>query len=338
MPLILSTEKCHEYNDAPLWIAKLDIKDALSQIDDDIVFEHLVSRCGIEDALALARLSLGATTRLEWQAMACGSIVWRKGGRQGTVYLPSVFSLHMDETLKSATSKWKQRGFYVAIPHMRRRDASTDKEHVQPLHNMECDDNISHVVWADDIVLVATQQAHLLEMTMHTKKAAEKSKLTLDPKQDADVGLTEHPGRLHSDDAWAGHYPHRDRYPGIDGELGQASAGSSAQSRRMAGIQRPQNFSLLARSPMARKDAHVGSEGLAGPGMGVLGMDLGRGRMPGGQLTCDSTSQSHEWLAKGGGRGVRVFHEAAEAIALAIGWLPAKKLLNAAHRQWAEWV
>lgn len=62
MPLILSIEKCNEYNDAQVWIAKLDIQDAFSQTDHDLTFDFLAARCGLEGALTLGRLLLGATT------------------------------------------------------------------------------------------------------------------------------------------------------------------------------------------------------------------------------------------------------------------------------------
>lgn len=56
-------------------------------------------------------------------------------------------------------------------------------QYKQPLHEQECEERLSHIVWADDLILVRTSRSELTAMIADARSAVESVKLALDPNK-----------------------------------------------------------------------------------------------------------------------------------------------------------
>lgn len=90
---------------------------AFGSIGCRLIWGALSRKIGKRRALPLTRLLLGTTPNGQWSGHTDSDKVamWR-GGRQGTVEMPSLRDLYLEHTIGRIAEGWTRNGWGVRVP------------------------------------------------------------------------------------------------------------------------------------------------------------------------------------------------------------------------------
>lgn len=112
------------------------------------------------------RLLLGTSFCVQWAGQTDSAEVGMgRGGRQGTVDMPSLWEVYLDHAIGPLLEEWTRKDWRTLIPETA-LGASKDREESSPppLHGAETSERLHNTTWAGDLVLVATSAETLTAM------------------------------------------------------------------------------------------------------------------------------------------------------------------------------
>lgn len=86
------------------------------------------------------------------------------GGCQGTAEMPQAWETCLDYALGDIVAGWTQKERGVEIPSAAMGRVGGPADRTPPLHKADCGGYLNHIVWGDDLILVAIDLAILIDL------------------------------------------------------------------------------------------------------------------------------------------------------------------------------
>ena len=160
-------DRCSEWGEE-LLIVRADVSAAFDSVQYGFLYGALRARVGAEMAFQIMKHMAGCSAEIVWHGAEVGRVSFEKGGQQGSIELPALWNMYVEECLRDVLTAWTRRGEGIRVEH----GLGLERGGLVRVH---------HVTWADDLFLIGRSWQKIQRMLTECAGGLAKGGLSLAP-------------------------------------------------------------------------------------------------------------------------------------------------------------